>query len=425
MRNPSWSFPNRTFRIQQKTVSIADNVSIAIGGEQSYGDANFYHSGKSVRLDSRDIQFNSDTNILEASGSVTLKEVLNYLLIYSKTLIVVPGTPNATIAGCVASDIHGKNSFKVGSFSSSVIEIMLNGSRGDHWIDRRDELAWKSTIGGQGLSGVIKKVRLSTAPLKSTRLYSERFLTKGIEDNFLRLIELSKDHEFAVSWIDSHGIGSDNYGFVEVADSLEKTEKLIPIKNFDLIPRIFPRLKLINRFSIYLYTLLIRLTTMNSGNKKRYISRWSFLFPNINFGKWNRLFGKNGFHEIQFLCDVKDLKIAAEMVQKICREKDVFLIGTKLLNQEPDGFLSFPGKGLSIAVNFAADNQSQAYVELIYSELISKLSSRVYLTKDWVLTPELFKIMYPEYTLLKGFRELNGLKHHIKSSFSERVQLDF
>ena len=425
MRNPSWSLPDNRYQSAQKDLNTNDQIEIAIGGAQSYGDANFHKTGTSVYVSEKYMNFDPATNLVEVSASVTVKELINYLLPFSRTLIVVPGTPNASIAGCVASDIHGKNSFNVGSFSGSVIAIQLMNSALTHWIDRRDESFWKSTIGGQGLSGVMIRIKLSTSAIKSSVLAAEKFITRGIENNLTKLVTLSANHEFAVGWIDSRGTGQDNFGFVEVADSVDITEKLKPIRNINLIPSLFPRMRLINRFSIRIYSWLTRLTSNKVAGKKRLISRWNYLFPNINFGKWNRLFGRKGFHEIQFMCDIDSLKFAADLLSRICHERDVFLIGTKVLSQEPEGYLSFPGKGLSIAVNFAADSESQSYVENVYDEIVETFNSRIYLTKDWVLSPRVFKLMYPKHESLRNFRKVNSLNEYLRSDFSDRVQLDF
>ncbi len=425
MHNTSWSFPNRKFRKLKRAINMDSEISISIGGEQSYGDSNFIIFGKSNRVLDDYIYFDTKTNVLEVSASISVKDTLNYLLEFGRTLSVVPGTMNATIGGCIASDIHGKNSLWVGSFSNSVCEILLSNPSGVFWINRINNLEWKSTVGGQGLSGVIMRAKVTTASLKSTDLVSQKILTKGIYANLIELIKISKDHEFAVSWIDSHGTGLDNFGYVEVADTLSTASKLNKIRNFDLIPKFFPRIKMINPISIYIFSLLTRSSASRTASKKVIISRWDFLFPNINLGKWNRLFGRSGFHEIQFLCDLESLEVASDLILKVCKSRNVFLIGVKVLDNEPEGFLSFPGRGLSIAVNFAADKSSSEFVQEIYSEIIEKLNSRVYLTKDWVLTADQFRLMYPKYKLLQEFRSISKTDKAVKSNFSERVHLDF
>ncbi len=395
MKNPSWSYPNSRFRDEQKRSESNTESTISIGGSQSYGDANFNYGTSAQKLDTNYMSYDPKTFVLEVSGSARIKDVLNYLLISSRTLGVVPGTLNATIGGCVASDIHGKNSYHLGTFSSSVCSIYLRNNQESKWIDRENTTDWKSTIGGQGLSGVIEKVRIQTIPIKSTLLKSEIILTKGVQENLQVLRDVAEEHEFAVSWIDGTRSGKDRFGYVEFADEFKSSDEMSTIRNFNLISSKFPRIKLINSFSIGVYSKITRIRSTRFAGVSQIISRWSYLFPNINLGKWNRLFGMNGFHEVQFLCPYEKIEFAEKLISKICNEQKVFLIGIKALKTESEGYLSFSGNGYSVAVNFAANKESESYVENLYSEIVRDINSRIYLTKDWVLKPESFQEMYP------------------------------
>ncbi len=424
MKNPSWSFPNSKFKLGLSSTEASIEHSIPIGGSQSYGDANFSSKGKSVREKSKFMEFDASKSILEVSSSISIKEVLNFLLNHSSTLPVVPGTANATIGGCVASDVHGKNSYHMKTFANSVSEILLDNGIETKWINRNHESEWQSTIGGQGLSGMILRVRIQTIPLNTTQLESMKFLTNGIRENLELLLKLVEDYQFAVSWIDGRRKKNDRFGYVEVADEISTGERPKSIENINLISSSFPKMKVINKASINVFSRLTRLNATRNASAKRVISRWDYLFPNMNIGRWNHLFGNSGFHEIQFLCPKHRIDFAERLISKICDEKPVFLIGIKVLNHPSEGHLSFSGQGFSIAINFAADKTSESYVQEIYSKIIHSINSRIYLTKDWVLQPEQFRAMYPQYIFLQEHRKSSGLYSRVKSSFSDRIQLD-
>ena len=423
MKSPSWSFPYNEYKKLRKTRLSEKNSQIPIGGMQSYGDSNFRVGGESISASGGVMILDSETEILEVSANKSIFDVLNYLLEFKRTLPVVPGTPLASIGGCLASDIHGKGTFKSGSFSASVVSFTLQKDNKNSWITRSDVEIWRSTVGGQGLTGLISKIRIRVVPLASTLLESRIFVTRGIRANLEQLRLTAREYDFSVSWISGNRNG-DAFGFVQGANELHFSDRLVKIRLKKMIPSFAPRLLVINRMTVKIYNQMVKKSVLSSLKSPKIINRWDFTFPNKNWGNWNYAFGAKGFHEVQFYCPFENIELAANLLERVIENKVVFLIGIKVMSGKPEGYLSFPEEGFSIAVNFPAGTGSRKFVQEIYEELTYVLNSRIYLTKDWVLTSEHFKVMYPEWEKLKEFRRENNLTGEIKSGFSDRVQLD-
>ncbi|WP_241664372.1 FAD-binding protein, partial [Staphylococcus aureus] len=78
------------------------------------------------------------------------------------TFAIYGGTQWVTVGGAVASDIHGKNDVHQGSFGNQIQSITLITPDG-HERECSQQIEpdlFRATIGGMGLTGLIKKVTL-------------------------------------------------------------------------------------------------------------------------------------------------------------------------------------------------------------------------------------------------------------------------
>ena len=171
----SWSFPLKSHKKHLTQVKKTCGIWIPKGGGQSYGDSNFSFRGESIIFKTESTFILDVVNKkLRVSGAANIFETQNFLAKSYLSLPIVPGTMRATIGGCIASDVHGKNSHQLGSFGEHVTEIKLNNGSTTNKITPQDEEIWRATIGGQGLTGFITECVISLVKIKSKQL--EQFL---------------------------------------------------------------------------------------------------------------------------------------------------------------------------------------------------------------------------------------------------------
>ena len=101
------------------------NNSICRGTGLCYGDASLSNNVISTKFHDKILFFDSKNGILTCQSGVTLEKILNVIIPKKWFLPVSPGTKYITIGGALASDIHGKNHHKDGSFSNHVISFQL------------------------------------------------------------------------------------------------------------------------------------------------------------------------------------------------------------------------------------------------------------------------------------------------------------
>ena len=100
---------------------------IARGSGLAYGDAAANEGARVVAMNrlNRLLAFDTAAGRISCEAGVTIGEILDVCVPRGWFLPVTPGTGRATVGGCLACDVHGKNHHLVGSFSQHVVSATL------------------------------------------------------------------------------------------------------------------------------------------------------------------------------------------------------------------------------------------------------------------------------------------------------------
>ncbi len=424
MQSPSWSYPIVRWRKLQRK-QIVFTSTIARGGGRSYGDSNFKYGSNSTNVAPNQMQIDFGRKVLRVSGGTRIIDALNYLGAHGFELFVVPGTAYATIGGCIASDIHGKNSHKHGSFSRHLKSMTLIINDQEIQITSKDTKLWKSTIGGCGLTGIIIDCEISIKPIKSGHLESRVIVVNGLNEMLKNLKTESKNYDYAIGWLDGRYQTNKGKGFIHYANEAEESSPFQVLKESqNLINGKYSFGRFINSPLIALYNVFtMKKYQRKSRMKNQIVSKREYFFPLIDLGFWNKLFGRKGFHEVQFFSPFGSEKEAEEVLNLIIKNQPVFLIGVKIISENNVGIIGFPGKGWSIAVDFRANRTSEDFVKKCHEAISRCEGSRIYLTKDWVLEKKHFDIMYPDADYFRAIRYEYDMKRLYSSEMSERLAI--
>lgn len=369
----------------------------AIGALRSYGDAALVSGGRGIvmtRLD-RLLAFDPATGIAEAEAGVTVRDLLEVFPPQGFMPAVCPGTGFATLGGCIANDVHGKNHHGAGSFGQHVESLELLGADGRlrRCTPDREKDRFAATVGGLGLTGIIVSARLRLAPCPSTHVEVEERRIPDL-DAFLDAFEASR-HPFSVGWIDATARGAAlGRGILEEADFATGTPPPPKPRRGLRVPIDAPGL-LLSAPVVRLFNLLWRLRIPAAG-RSRIRPLAAFLFPLDSLRDWNRLHGRRGFHQFQcVLPDPAADTLHAMLADVAASGLAAPLAVLKRMGPGRAGLLSFPMAGWTLALDLPNRGAVRALAERLERQVL-KAGGRIYLAKDSLASPGAVAAMYPE-----------------------------
>lgn len=419
----------RPERLAELGACLTDGAAtvIAHGAGRSYGDTALNADGHAVltrRLD-RFHHFDPTTGELVVEAGVTFAEINANFLSRRFAAPVSPGTALATMGGAVANDVHGKNHDRVGSFGDHVnwVEIMLASGEVVRASPAERPDLFAATIGGIGLTGFITRLSVNLARQPSTDVIVQEKRMNDLDD-FMGTLAAWRDRAlYSVGWIDCLARGRNmGRGILQLADYAPDPGTVRRPVRTRRIPIDFPNLAL-NSLSIRAFNQLYLSRVPAQGRALR-MALADFLYPLDQIHDWNRMYGKRGFY--QFQCVIPDESAAAGikvLMETIAQAGAAsFLSVLKTLGRTGRGFLSFPMRGYTLALDFPRKSGVE--------DLIGRLNrqardhgGRVYLAKDELLTPDDFAAMYPDLSRFRAVLADIDPRHRFQSDMARRLRL--
>ena len=172
---------------------------------------------------------------------------------------------------------------------------------------------------------------------------------------------------------------------------------------------------LLNNLTVTLFNKLY--FYLNSTKKTTIIDWDTYFYPLDSIKNWNRIYGKKGFFQFQFVLpkknSIKGLKKILLTVQG--STSGSFLAVLKNLGPG-QGYLSFPREGITLALDFKATKKNIEVVKGLI-DFVNNLNGCCYLAKDAIMSSTQFK---------QNFDKINFWKYRnkaIKSEQSIRLKL--
>jgi len=120
----------------------------------------------------------------------------------------------------------------------------------------------------------------------------------------------------------------------------------------------------------------------------------TFFFPLDAIAHWNRMYGRRGFTQYQCVLPEEAGRGAARRFLNLLTQRGgaSMLCVIKDCGEEGVGLLSFPRRGISIALDIPVRDGTQALVDAL-NELVIAEGGRIYLAKDQFTRAEHFRAM--------------------------------
>jgi decaprenylphospho-beta-D-ribofuranose 2-oxidase len=402
---------------------------IARGNGRCYGDASLAGRTISTLKYDKILSFDTANGVFECQSGITLDQVLTVIVPHGWFLPVTPGTKFITIGGALASDVHGKNHHVDGSISNHVIEFDLALANNQVVTCSKQSYPdlFEATLGGMGLTGVISRVKFKLKKIETSFIRQKQIKARNLEE-LIKLFGEYKDSTYSVAWIDclkkgeGFGRGILLVGEHAKIDELKEADRAnplkLPAKKQITFPLEMPSWVL-NTFTVKAFNFLY----YNKNFKKEtdgVVSYEPFFYPLDAILHWNRLYGKSGFVQYQFVLPLSAGEGLIEILNRIAGEGlGSFLAVLKVFGDQ-QSLISFPKEGYTLALDFPVKKGLLEFLDEL-DQLVLKHQGRIYMSKDARMKPALLEAGYPGLQQFKDILKKYDPTRKIRSVQSDRL----
>lgn len=371
---------------------------------RSYGDSCLNDQGRlldTTKLD-RFLSFDTATGVIRCESGVSLDACLKVIVPQGWFLPVTPGTRFVTVGGAVANDVHGKNHHRAGTFGRHVRAFELVRSSGEKLLctPTSNEVLFRATIGGLGLTGLVTWVEFQLTPIQSCLIDCETIKTRDLDDTLETMAGSDKRFEYTVTWLDLLAKGGKlGRGIVIGGEHLQRPGELRgSLRNAALsVPFTAPAVVLsqptISLFNFGYYHL------QWERKQNKHVHYAGFFYPLDAVGGWNRVYGKRGFYQYQFVVPSEKIETLRGIILKVGESgSGSFLSILKTFGSLPSpGVMSFPRPGFTLALDVQNHGDSTLRFLDSLDELVINAGGALYPAKDGRMSPGVFQKCFPQW----------------------------
>ncbi len=410
---------------------LTEDAVLCRGLGRSYGDSALPPPGvldvaTTTKAD-RFLAFDESSGELTVEAGARLHDIIWAFLGRGWFVPVTPGTAYVTVGGMVAADVHGKGHHQNGCFGAHVTQLLLRVADGRlvRCGPNKEAQLFHATVGGMGLTGHLHEVTFRMQRIPSPWIYQESERVENLEAFLRGLKDAAASFPYTMGWIDCLSTGSAMgrgvlyRGRWANPDEVGRRKAPRP-KSRISVPFLFPNWAL-NRLSIKAFNALIFKGHI-PRSKRGVVHPSDFFHPLDKVLRWNRIYGKRGF--TQYQC-VLPREAGSKGVHRFLERLTAlggasFLCVIKDCGPQGRALLSFPMEGVSIALDIAVNDKTQAIVDALNREVID-LGGRIYLAKDAFTRRADFEDMEPRLSQFASVRRRYDPSLRIRSRQSIRL----
>ncbi|MFD8721065.1 FAD-binding protein [Streptomyces sp. NPDC059629] len=409
---------------------------IARGLGRAYGDAAQNAGGAVLDMTGLDRihAIDADGGTVLCDAGVSLHRLMEVLLPLGWFVPVTPGTRQVTVGGAIGADIHGKNHHVSGSFSRHVLSFELLTADGQVRTVSHGTPLFDATAGGMGLTGVILTATVRLLPVETSYMSVDTERAADLDDLMARLTATDHRYRYSVAWIDLLARGAATGRAVLTRGDHAPLQALgretragrAPLafrpRQLPAAPAFVPG-GLLGRTTVGLFNeLWYRRAPRARAGQLQGIS--AFFHPLDGVPHWNRVYGRAGFVQYQFVVGHGREDVLRRIVARISEHRcPSFLAVLKRFGDADPGWLSFPVPGWTLALDIPAALPGLAAFLDELDEEVAAAGGRVYLAKDSRLRPELLAAIYPRIAEFRALRAELDPRGVFVSDLSRRLGL--
>ncbi len=419
--------PTSAGQVAQEAAATPRMIARGLG--RSYGDAS-QNAGGTV-IDSRNLTAMDEPGpVMNLESGVSIDDLLKTAVPAGWFVPVTPGTRFVSIGGAFAADIHGKNHHREGCFSRHVQDLTIVLADGSEVTVTRGDPLFEATAGGMGLTGVITSMRLQMKPIETSRMLVTTTRTPDLDTLLGAMLEADERVTYSVAWVDTLARGASlgravlTTGEHALLDDLPAKHRDDPLaygpRQLVGTPDVVPDWAL-NRLSVRAFNeLWFRKAPARPATNVQTIGQ--FFHPLDSVKDWNRIYGRRGFLQYQFV--VEDTEVVRHALERVSAAGcPAFLAVLKRFGAQSNAPLSFPMTGWTFALDVPTDVPGLSRLLDGLDEEIVAAGGRLYLAKDSRMDPRLLPGMYPRLEQFRAVRDRVDPHRRWRSDLSERLGL--
>jgi decaprenylphospho-beta-D-ribofuranose 2-oxidase len=346
---------------------------------------------------------------------------------------VTPGTRFVTVGGAIAADVHGKNHHADGAFCAHVASLDLLTPTGDVVTAARDtapDVFW-ATAGGMGMTGVVLRATLELARVESAWMLVDTERAADLDDALDRFSSRDDDYQFSVAWIDCLAGGrklgrsvlmrGNPAHVADLPEAARRAPLAVPRRPSLRTPPWVPGGIVNRRTTAAFNEAYYRAAPREERERPQSLDR--YLYPLDSIAGWNRLYGRQGFLQYQFVVPLGEERTLRAVLERLSGAGcPAFLAVLKRFGTE-QGLISFPMQGWTLALDIPASVAGLGPLLDGLDRLVADAGGRVYLAKDSRMRPELLERMYPRIGEWREIQARLDPEGRMRSDLARRLSL--